>query len=139
MRAPYSPHFVTFVVIFAALLALLAFPVLQEHGSRELKIVLIGGLGVALLGVLLFNARQRWSARAKGRTSDDEFSRLARLNAGHAAFMMSMVLWMAIFALQGLFDSTRTMLGIGILGQCGFYGIGLVYFNRFGSLHENKD
>ncbi len=75
----------------------------------------------------------------KGRISEDELSRLARLNAGHAAFMMSMVLWLAIFAVQNVFDSTRTMLGTGILGQCGFYGICLVFFNRTGSLHEDQD
>jgi len=51
--------------------------------------------------------------------------------------MMSLVLWLVIFAAQGFFDSTRTMLGTGILGQCGFYGICLVFFNRSGSLRED--
>ena len=51
--------------------------------------------------------------------------------------MMSMVLWLVIFAVQNHFDSTRTMLGVGILGQCGFYGICLAFFHRAGSLHED--
>ena len=139
MRTHYNPKLLILVVAFAALLAWLAVPVLNEFGSPRLKIILIGLVGTVLLGFYLLEARRRLSDRAKGRTSEDELSRLARLNAGHAAFMMSMVLWMIIFAAQDFFDSIRTMLGAGILGQCGFYGICLLFFNRFGSLHENQD
>ena len=139
MNPKYSPQLLALVLIFAAMLAWLTVPILNEYGSSRLKIALIGSVGTGLLIIYLVNARRRLSDRVKGRISEDELSRLARLNAGHAAFMMSMVLWLAIFAVQNVFDSTRTMLGAGILGQCGFYGICLVFFNRTGSLHEDQD
>jgi len=127
------------IVVFALLLAWITVPVLNEIGSPRLKITLIGAVGIALLGFYVFNLRRRLSDRSIGRTSDDEFSRLAQLTASHAAFRMSLVLWLAIFAVQGVFDSTRTMLGAGILGQCGFYGICLMFLNRTGSLREDQD
>jgi hypothetical protein len=126
-------------VVFAALMAWLTFPVLGEYGSPRLKIVLIGVVGLVLLVVYLLNLRQRLADRAAGRVHDDEFTHQASLNAGYAAFMMSMVLWLVIFAAQDAFDSTRTMLGAGILGQCGFYGISLAFFKRSGGLHEDQD
>jgi hypothetical protein len=137
MQKKYNPQLLTLVVGFALVLALVAGPILNEHPSPRLKIVLIGAAGLTLLAGFLINARRRSVQREQGRSADDEFTELARLNAGHAAFMMSMVLWLAIFAVQNHFDSTRTMLGVGILGQCGFYGICLAFFNRSGSLHED--
>ena len=139
MRTPYKSQLLTLVVAFGLLLVWFTVPVLNEYGSSRLKITLIGTVGTVLLGIYVFNLRRRLSDRSNGRTADDEFSRLAQLTAGHAAFMMSLVLWFVIFAIQNVFDSTRTMLGAGILGQCGFYGICLVFFNRSGSLHEDQD
>ena len=137
MQKKFNSRLLILVVGLALVLAVLAGPVLNSNSTSLLKIILIGALGLALLGLLLVNFRRRLVHRAQGRPSDDEFTELAHLNAGHAAFKMSMVLWMVIFAAQGFFDSTRTMLGVGILGQCGFYGICLVFFQRFGSLHED--
>jgi hypothetical protein len=139
MRKPYNRQLVVLVVAFALLLGWLAIPVLSEQGSPRLKIVLISVVGGALLAVYWLKTRRNLADRSAGRTSDDEFTRLARLNAGHTAFMMSMVLWLIIFAAQDVFDSTRTMLGVGILGQCGFYGICLTFFKRTGSLFEDKN
>lgn len=138
MRSPYARQLTILVTAFALLLAWVAVPALNEFGSPPAKIGLIGIIGLALLVVYLLNLRQSAAGRASGRAQEDEFTRLAQLNAGHAAFMMSMVLWMVIFATQGLFDSTRTMLGAGILGQCGFYGICLVFFKHTGTLHEDE-
>jgi hypothetical protein len=137
MRRKYSQKLMTLVIGFALVLALVAGPILNETPSSRLKIVFIAALGLAMLVLMFVNAARRISDRAKGRSPDDEFTEVARLNAGHAAFMMSMVLWLLIFAAQGSFDSTRTMLGSGILGQCGLYGICLAYFKRSGSLHED--
>jgi hypothetical protein len=137
MQRKFNQRLLTLVVGFALVLALVAGPVLNEHLSPRLKIVLIGAVGLSLLVGFLVNARRRMNDRTKGRSPDDEFTELARLNAGHAAFMMSMALWLVIFATQGLFDSTRTMLGVGILGQCGFYGICLAFFKWSGTLYED--
>ncbi len=139
MQNRYNPQLLALVVAFALLLAWLAVPVLSEHGTPRLKIILISAIGLTLLVVYAIKTRRKVIERTAGRTSDDEFTKLARLNAGHAAFMMSMVLWLIIFAAQDVFDSTRTMLGIGILGQCGFFGICLMFFKSSGSLHEDKD
>jgi len=128
MRTPYARQLTILVIAFALLLAWVAVPALNEFGSPPVKIGLIGSIGMAGLVVYLLNLRRRLAEGAAGRAREDEFTHLAQLNAGHAAFMMSMVLWMAIFATQGMFDSTRTMLGAGILGQCGFYGICLIFF-----------
>ena len=111
MRTRYNPLLVTLAVVFATLLGWLTAPVLNEYGSPRLKIALIGVAGLLLLLVYLLNIRRRLADRAAGRAHDDEFTRQGRLIAGHAAFMMSMVLWLAIFAMQDVFDSTRTMLG----------------------------
>ena len=137
MQRKFNPRLLTLIVGFALVLVLLAGPILNENPSSRVKIILIGIIGLTLAGGFLVNAYRRMSDRSKGRSPDDEFTELARLNAGHAAFMMSLVLWLVIFAAQGFFDSTRTMLGTGILGQCGFYGICLVFFNRSGSLRED--
>jgi len=137
MPKTLNPRLVTLIVGFALVLAVIAGPALHEYPSFGLKAGLIGAAGLIALGGFVFNLRRRARARAEGHSPEDEFTELARLNAGHAAFMMSMVLWLVIFAAQGLFESTRTMLGTGILGQCGFYGICLAYFNRSGSLYED--
>jgi Na+/melibiose symporter-like transporter len=139
MRLPYDSRLVTLAVAFAALLAWLAFPVLNEFGSPRLKIVLIAAVGLVLMVVYLINVRRRLADDAAGRVHQDEFTHQASLNASHAAFMMSMVLWMVIFAVQDIFDSTRTMLGVGILGQCGFYGISLAFFKRTGDIHADQN
>jgi len=138
MRSPYARQLMILVVGFALLLAWVAIPALNEFGSPSVKMGLIGAIGLATLVVYLLNFRQRLADRAAGRAQEDEFTHQAQLSAGYAAFMMSMVLWMAIFATQGAFDSTRTILGAGILGQCGFYGICLAYFKRTGTLHEDQ-
>ncbi|MCP3982588.1 MAG: hypothetical protein GY716_25130 [bacterium] len=137
MRSPYSPQLTASVVAFVLVLAWVTVPVLNELGSSRIKIGILGVTGLVLLAVYLRNARRSLADRRAGRAATDEFTRAARLNAGHAAFMMSLVLWSVIFVAQGQFESTRTMLGTGILGQCGIYGICLVFFHRAGSLHED--
>lgn len=139
MRLPINSRLVTLAVVFAALLACLAFPLLNEFGSTWLKVVLTATGGLVLMAVYLLNVRRRWADRTAGRVHDDEFTHQATLNASYAAFMMSMVLWLVIFAIQDVFDSTRTMLGVGILGQCGFYGISLAFFKRTGELHADQN
>jgi hypothetical protein len=44
---------------------------------------------------------------------------------------------MAIFLFQDLFDKSETMLGVGILGMAGLYGISLLVIRSRGIDDEN--
>lgn len=137
MTKKVNQTLITLIIGFVLVLAFVAGPVLQEDPSSRLKIGIIVVVGtLALVGFLII-ARRRWDDRAKGRAPEDEFTELARMTAAHVAFRMSLILWLVVFVSQDFFDSTRTMLGIGILGQCGFYGICLAFFKRSGSLYED--
>ena len=109
MKMKMNQRLLQLVVGFALILALVAFPLLNEQPSPRLKIILIAAVGLTLLAGFIVNARRRMADRVQGRFPDDEFTELARLSAGHAAFMMSMVLWLVIFAAQDLFDSRLGM------------------------------
>lgn len=137
MEKKFNQWLITLLIGFVLVLALLVGPVIHEDPSSRLKITLILVVGTAVLVGFLIDARRRWDDRTRGRASEDEFIEVARMNASVVAFKMSMVLWLVIFASQDFFDSTRTMLGTGILGQCGFYGICLAFFKRSGSLYED--
>ncbi len=100
---------------------------LLESGefTRDVRIPLAAGLILAVGAIFVSNRLKIAAARKEGFPPDDELSRMLKHRAGHTAFHLSTFLWMAIFFFQDQFDKSETMLGLGILGMCGLYGISL--------------
>ena len=71
-----------------------------------------------------------------GAPAEDEFTNMAKVNAGNQAFMYSLYLWLMIFAFNTSFTNNREMLGVGILGSCLIYGLCLWYYKSTGAFHE---
>lgn len=89
------------------------------------------------LGIFAFVRQTIKKARdiESGAPSEDEFTKLARVYAGHRAFLCSMYLWFLIFAFNTSFTKNETMLGIGILGSALIYGVSLWYYKATGEFN----
>ena len=110
-----------------------------DGGSLTLnaRILLGAGLALTLNVIFAFNRMKRAADRKAGFPPEDEFSRKLKRRAAHTAFHLSFFLWMAIFLFQDAFDKSQTMLGVGILGMAGLYGISLLVIKSRGIDDEN--
>jgi hypothetical protein len=130
----YNREIVFGTVLFTFFAAIIVWFILTEPQAPLL-------IGIALLtliiGVLAFirqtiNRRRNMASNAP---AEDEFTKLAKVYAGHQAFLYSMYLWLLIFIFNSSFTKNETMLGMGILGSALIYGISLWYFRTTGEFH----
>jgi hypothetical protein len=107
--------------------------------TTSARILLAAGLALVLNVIFAWNRMKRAASRKAGFPPEDEFSRKLQNRASHVAFHLSFFLWMAIFLFQDMFDKSETMLGVGILGMAGLYGISLVVIKGRGLGDENPN
>lgn len=101
-------------------------------------------IGIATLAIFVGIATFMWNLVRKkrdlqaGAPAEDEFTELAKLHAGSKAFLYSMYLWFIIFIFHTSFPNQEEMLGIGILGSAGIYGLCLWYYKATSEFANEK-
>jgi hypothetical protein len=110
-----------------------------RHEPEAILKIIIAGFAI-FLGVVTFVWRLIQTKRnlAVGAPAEDEFTELAKLHAGSKAFLYSLYLWFLIFIFHTSFPNQEEMLGIGILGSAGIYGICLWYYKSTSDFANEK-
>ncbi len=98
--------------------------------ALDSRILLGAGLALVLGVVFAGNRRRREQRREAGFPADDELSLKWKHEAGYIALHLSFFLWMAIFFFQDHFGERETMLGAGLLGSAGLYGLTLLILQK---------
>lgn len=93
-----------------------------------------------VLGIVTFAWRliKKQSDLQAGVPAEDEFTDKAKLYAGSKAFLYSLYLWLIIFLFHSSFPNQEEMLGIGILGSSGIYGLWLWYYKATSDFSNEK-
>jgi len=107
----------------------------KRYGIPDYLLTIIGGLS-AIIGTMLlisYKLKKRLDVET-GSPAEDEFTKKIKLHAGHKAYQISIIFWIALFIIN--YKAIDALLGSAILGSIIIYCACLWHFKSTAGFDE---